>query len=211
MNQYLTDITVVLDRSGSMSTCRTDAEGGLNQFITDQKKSEGECVFTLVQFDTDYEFVHKGVPINEVGHCQLTPRGMTALHDAVGRAINETGLRLSSMPEESRPGLVIFVILTDGMENASKEFKLDQIKEMIQTQQDQFNWKFTFLGANQDAFAAGSSMGIDAKTTANYSTNQSQKAFANASAAVCRARGASAAGMDPQLFYTDKEREDMSD
>lgn len=211
MNQNLTDITVVLDRSGSMSACQSDAEGGLNQFIEDQKKAEGECNFTLVQFDTDYEFVHKGVPINEVSHCQLIPRGMTALHDAVGRAINETGQRLASMPEGSRPGLVIFVILTDGHENSSKEFKLDKIKEMIQAQQDQFKWKFTFLGANQDAFAAGSSMGIDTKTTANYSTRQSQKAFASASAAVGRARGMSSAGIEPEFFYTDKEREDMSD
>ena len=84
MRNDLSDVTVVLDRSGSMSSCRDEAEGGLNAFIEEQKKHVGETVFTLVQFDTEYEFVHKGKPIREVGPCELVPRGMTALLDAVG-------------------------------------------------------------------------------------------------------------------------------
>src|SRR3990167_1163772 len=91
MNQNLTDITVVLDRSGSMNNCRTDAEGGLNQFIKTQKDQPCDAVFTLVQFDTEYEFVHKAVPIRDVSHCSLVPRGWTALLDAVGKAVVETG------------------------------------------------------------------------------------------------------------------------
>ncbi len=88
-------MTVVLDRSGSMQICREAAEGGLNTFIEEQKKQPGETLFSLVQFDTEYEFVHKGTPIKEVSPFQLVPRGMTALLDAVGRAIVETGERLA--------------------------------------------------------------------------------------------------------------------
>jgi hypothetical protein len=96
MRSDFTDITVVLDRSGSMQSCREDAEGGLSSFINEQKKSPGETLFTLVQFDTEYEFVHRGTPIHEVGQCQLVPRGMTALLDAVGE-------RLSRQVNGSRP------------------------------------------------------------------------------------------------------------
>jgi hypothetical protein len=91
MKSNLTDITLVVDRSGSMEQVREDAEGGVNSFIEQQAKEPGQALFTLVQFDTEYEFLHKGVPIAEVPQYELVPRGMTALLDAVGRAINETG------------------------------------------------------------------------------------------------------------------------
>ncbi len=135
MRSDLTDITLVVDRSGSMQEIQSDAEGGVNAFIEKQAEEPGEALLTLVQFDTEYEFVHKGVPIEKVPKYELAPRGMTALLDAVGRAINETGERLAKMPEPDRPGLVIFVIMTDGMENSSKEFTKSQIKEMIEEQQ----------------------------------------------------------------------------
>src|SRR5262249_34920935 len=152
MRKDLTDITVVVDRSGSMAACQSDAEGGLNTFINEQKRLPGESLFTLVQFDTEYEFVHKGIPIRDVPPYHLVPRGSTALLDAVGRAIIETGERLRNMKEADRPGLVVFVILTDGQENSSREFQLAKIKEMVQHQQDVYKWQFTYLGANQDAF-----------------------------------------------------------
>ena len=112
MNSELTDITLVVDRSGSMQKIREDAEGGVNAFIEKQAKEPGEALLTLVQFDTEYDFVHKGVAIKEVPTYQLVPRGRTALLDAVGRAINETGERLSKIDEQDRPGLVIFVALS---------------------------------------------------------------------------------------------------
>src|SRR3954454_24245157 len=132
MKSDLTDITLVVDRSGSMEQIRDDAEGGVNTFIADQSKEPGEALLTLVQFDTEYEFLHKGVPISQAPKYKLVPRGGTALLDAVGRAINETGERLSKMAEQDRPGLVIFVVMTDGEENSSKEFSKSQIKEMIE-------------------------------------------------------------------------------
>ena len=132
MKSDLTDITLVVDRSGSMAQVREDAEGGVNSFIQQQANEPGEALLTLVQFDTEYEFLHKGVPISQVPKYDLVPRGMTALLDAVGRAINETGERLAKMDEQDRPGLVVFVVMTDGQENSSKEFSKADIKAMIQ-------------------------------------------------------------------------------
>ena len=111
MNEKLTDITLVVDRSGSMSAIRDDAQGGVNEFIRQQKTEPNDANLTLVQFDTDYEFIYNGTPIQDVGEYELSPRGGTALLDAVGRAINETGSRLAKMPEAERPGLVIFCLL----------------------------------------------------------------------------------------------------
>ena len=206
MRNDLTDVTLILDRSGSMSSCREEAENGVNHFIEEQKKQAGECVFSLVQFDTDYEFVHRGVQIKEVPRFELVPRGMTALLDAVGRAINETEERLAKLDEANRPGLVIFVIVTDGMENSSHEFKKAQIKDLIERQRKDYNWQFTFLGANQDAFAEAAGIGITTSSSASYSTSSSSSAFAGASSNVSRMRCANLAGKSIDCGYTDDER-----
>jgi uncharacterized protein YegL len=210
MNQTSSDVTLVVDRSGSMMSCKDEATGGVNAFIDDQKKHDGDCLFTLVQFDTAYDFVHTGVPINDVPKFELVPRGMTALLDAVGQAINETGERLSKTAEDKRPGLVVFVIVTDGKENSSHEFTKAQIKEMIKRQQEQYNWQFTFLGANQDAFAEAQSMGIAAGAAANYEPEQVTSGFVGASANVKRMRHASARGQHVNCSYTDDERKAMT-
>ena len=204
-----TDITVVLDRSGSMHFCREEAENGVNIFIKEQQKIEGVCVFSLVQFDTKYEFIHKGIPIEKVPTFKLVPGGMTALLDAVGRAINETGERLAKMEKIDRPGLVIFLIVTDGRENASKEFKKNQIKGMIEHQQSEYKWQFTFLGANQDAFAEAQGLGIPKAAAAFYSTEKSDLAFQSASNNVGRMRYAAAGGQSVSSSYTNDEREKM--
>jgi hypothetical protein len=194
-----------------MASCRDDAEGGLNTFIEEQKKHPGETLFTLVQFDTEYEFLHKGKPIREVGPCELVPRGMTALLDAVGRAIAETGERLAAMPEPDRPGLVVFVIVTDGEENSSKEYTKPQIKEMIERQQNDYKWKFSFLGANQDAFAEAGDIGIALDAVANYKPRRSKEAFLAASANVGRMKRAMASGQSVFSAFTPEERGSMED
>lgn len=206
MNQNLADITLVVDRSGSMGMCREEAEAGVNHFIEDQKTKEGDCRLTLVQFDTEYEFVHSGVDIREVPKFVLQPRGMTALLDAVGRAIHETGGRLRKMPEEDRPGLVVFVIVTDGQENSSHEFNKQQISDLLAGQQKDYSWQFTFLGANQDAFKEAAGMAIPKSAALNYNTKSSKPAFAAASANVGRMRGSVACGQSVDNFYTDEER-----
>jgi len=211
MKNDLSDVTVILDRSGSMGSCKEEAENGINHFIEEQKKHDGECVFSLVQFDTEYEFVHKGIPIKDVPEFKLVPRGMTALLDAVGRAINETGERLDKIDKEDRPGLVVFVILTDGDENASSEFTRAQIKEMIERQQNEYNWQFTFLGANQDAFAEARSIGIGVRATANYSAKNTGYAFTAASANLNRMRSSAVVDEIVDCSYLDSERESMED
>ena len=209
MKSDLTDITLVVDRSGSMEQVREDAEGGVNAFIEQQAKEPGDALLTLVQFDTEYEFLHKGVPISQVPKYKLVPRGMTALLDAIGRAINETGERLAKMNEPDRPGLVVFVVMTDGQENSSKEFSKADIKAMIQRQQDTYKWHFTFLGANQDAFAEAGGMGIDAAGVANFAMDKMVAAFAGTGGKVSRMRKQRRAGETVSNEFTDEERGKM--
>ena len=134
---------------------------------------------------------------------------MTALLDAVGRAINETGERLAKMAEAARPSLVIFVVMTDGQENSSKEFNKSQIKEMIERQQNDYDWHFTFLGANQDAFAEAGGMGIHADGVADYAANKVAAAYAATGGKVARMRAQRRAGQDVSNEFTDDERDQM--
>jgi Mg-chelatase subunit ChlD len=209
MRADLTDITLVVDRSGSMQAIRDDAQGGVNAFIADQAREPGEALLTLVEFDTQYDFVHRGVPIDQVPPYELVPRGGTALLDAIGRAVNETGARLAAMPEAARPGLVIFVVMTDGEENSSREFSRDRIRQMIEHQQSQYNWQFTFLGANQDAFAQAGSMGMAAAGAANFSPIQVAHAYTAAGAKVARMRKQRASGDTVINEFTEDERKSM--
>src|SRR5688572_4072309 len=122
-----TEIVVVLDRSGSMSCVRTDMEGGFNEFIKKQKEVAGDCAVTLVQFDDKYEVVYEAKPLNDVPNLNLVPRGSTALLDSLGKTINSVGYRLKNTPESKRPGRVLFLVITDGHENSSSEFKKHRI------------------------------------------------------------------------------------
>jgi Mg-chelatase subunit ChlD len=209
MRSDLTDITLVVDRSGSMEEIRSDAEGGVNAFIQNQANEPGEALLTLVQFDTEYEFLHQGTPIGQVSRYKLVPRGATALLDAVGRAINETGERLARTAEQDRPGLVVFVVMTDGHENSSKEFSKNQIKQMIEQQQNTYNWHFTFLGADQDAFAEARAMGMADMGAANFSKDKVMAAYHATAAKVGRMRKQYAAGEAVQNIFTDEERNEM--
>jgi len=209
MRTDLTDITMVIDRSGSMDSIKTDAEGGINTFIESQKSEPGEALLTLVQFDTEYEFVHQGVPIGSVPKFKLVPRGSTALLDAVGRAISEAGTRLAAIEEAQRPGLVVFVIVTDGAENSSKEFTREKIREMIEHQQSAYKWQFTFLAANQDAFAEGASLGIAQAGTAGYAMDKMQNAYFATAKKMSRMRKAVSEGETVDNNFTDDERGEM--
>jgi len=209
MRSDLTDITLVVDRSGSMQERRADAQGGVNAFIQKQAEEPGEALLTLVQFDTEYEIVHSGTPIHKVPEYTLEPRGATALLDAVGRAINETGNRLAAVEEADRPGLVVFVITTDGLENSSREFTKAQIKEMIQHQQEKYDWHFTFLGANQDAFAEAGGLGIRPASAAQYSMDKVAAAYEGTAQKIARMRGQSRRGEPVLDEFTDEERKKM--
>jgi hypothetical protein len=170
-----TDINMVLDRSGSMESIKTETINGVNTFLEKQKELPGSASFTLAQFDNYYEVVHGGVDIQFVPPLTdqtFFPRGTTALWDAIGRTIVDTGKRLESMPEAERPEKVIFVIMTDGFENASQEYKTaDTINRMITHQRETYNWEFVFLGANQDAIAAAQKIGITRAAAMTYGAN----------------------------------------
>ena len=209
MRTDLTDITMVIDRSGSMESICIDAEGGINTFVDSQKSEPGEALLTLVQFDTAYEFVHKGVPIGSVPRFKLVPRGSTALLDAVGRAINETGARLGVMEETQRPGLVVFVIVTDGAENSSKEFTREKIRQMIEHQQSVYKWQFTFLAANQYAFAEGSTLGIAQAGIANFTAANVGEAWGATAKKMSRMRKAMSDGDSVDNNFTEEERKEM--
>jgi len=170
-----TEIVVILDRSGSMTTISEDAIGGYNEFIKAQKKVEGEAVVTLAQFDDEYELVYDGVPIEEVVDLNretFVPRGMTALNDAIGKTIENVRKRqVHHCPVCDKYGedtKTIVAILTDGGENSSREFTTQKINELISHQRNTHNWEFIFLAANQDAFATGGAFGIASADTFNF-------------------------------------------
>lgn len=148
MNKDLTHILLIVDRSGSMSSILSDANGGISQLISSQKSAKGKASLTIYEFDNTTE---KAVDVADINSCAgytLVPRGGTALYDAVCTAIDETGRKLSAMSEAERPGLVLVGIVTDGQENSSRQFSFNQMKDRISTQQNIYNWKFTFLCAD---------------------------------------------------------------
>src|SRR5512138_1904469 len=139
MKSGYADINIVLDRSGSMESIRQATIAGFNKFLAEQKQAPGEATLTLAQFDDIYEVVHRAANLNSVEPLTektYAPRNTTALLDAIGKTINETGGRLAAMAEDERPERVIFVIITDGLENASQEFTVERVNEMIAHQRD---------------------------------------------------------------------------
>jgi hypothetical protein len=209
MRNDLTDITLVVDRSGSMATIKDDAEGGINTFIDQQKTATGEALLTLVQFDTEYEFLHRGINVKQAPRYSLVPRGATALLDAVGRAISEVGERLAKMNEPDRPGTVVFVIVTDGHENSSKEYTRDRVREMIEHQQNVYKWEFVFLGADAKSFDEGVAMGVHAGNVAQYNAANPAAAYAVTSSKLKHMRSAKAAGQAADMKWTPEEREEL--
>lgn len=177
MRQDLSEFVFISDRSGSMGSCREEAQNAINRMIEDQKGGNGECRLTLVEFDDVYDVVHDGVKVDDVPAYELQPRGMTALLDAVGKAMTTVGARLAKTPEEERPMLVTVVISTDGIENASKEYSHAQIAAMIKEQKEKYNWKFVFLGVELDE-SIGTGLNIDSSSVVNLKRSKSSAAYA---------------------------------
>ena len=209
MNQNYTDITIILDSSGSMQSVAKDTIGGFNTFLTEQQKLDGKASLSLVQFDSQVKVTYdaknlKDIP--ELDSRSYNPNGYTALLDAIGTSIQAAGLRFSAMAEVDRPGKVIFVIMTDGEENSSREYTLDQINEMIKHQTEAYKWDFLFIGANQDAISAGSSLGIAPTRSMNYSANglSTKAVFSSISSSMVNYRDGSLASCD--TFFSDADR-----
>lgn len=151
-----------------METSKKATEDGWRELLNEQRQHPGACQVTLAQFDTEYELVYPTTDIADVPEFILQPRGMTALLDAAGRFITQIGEQLSALPEDRRPGNVICMIMTDGMENSSHEWTWDSVKKLITQQQDEWNWKFIFLGANIDAVEIGGRMGVPQAAAMTY-------------------------------------------
>ena len=163
-----TDIVMLLDRSGSMRSLRDDMIGGFDEFIRTQRDEPGRCTVSLFQFDTHFDTVYQGLSVHDVPSLVLEPRGSTALLDAIGRVVHDTGARLAALPEAERPGTVIVGIITDGHENASHRYSNRDIREMLDHQERMYDWTFLYLGANQDAIEVGRSLGVAAERSLTY-------------------------------------------
>lgn len=169
MKQY-TDITILLDRSGSMGVIKESMESAYKEFLT--KHSEIPTTrITLMQFDdiNPLQIVYQDVPIKEARGLRLEPRGNTPLLDAFCNAIDKTGERLSDLSKEERPDQVLFVVITDGEENASKKYKRYDVSSRVSKQRESFGWNFIYLGANQDAIKEAASFGIPMQWAMTYS------------------------------------------
>ena len=211
-----TDITMVLDRSGSMQSIKDDTIGGFDAFISEQGRLPGRCTVSLVQFDNVYEEVYTGRDLADVPGLTLVPRGSTAMLDAIGRAVNATGARLAALAEDQRPGTVIVGIMTDGLENASREFTYPMVKALIEQQEQVYGWTFMYMGANQDAIEVGASLGVARDRSLTYAGPKVAAAMGAYSASVGTIREAVAAGAPVEqarrrAAYSDEQRRKAAD
>ena len=205
-----TDIIVVLDRSGSMDSIGQSTVDGFNTFVKEQKAAEGEANITLVQFDNQYQVDYKELPINEAKDLILgetfVPRATTALYDAVGQTIKDVKTKND----------VVFVIITDGYENASKEYDQSKVFKLIEDKKKD-GWNFLFLAANQDAIKAGGAMGINAGNSMTFNANDASnsKMYMNFSSKISNYRSAkmdaniSSAAVADALSFTEEDRKDV--
>lgn len=171
MSNGTTELVFVLDRSGSMSGLERDTIGGFNSLLERQQTQPGDCVVTTVLFDDRYELLHDRVPLSNLQPMtenEYYARGSTALLDAIGRTIDKTANAQSGTLEAERANKVLFVIITDGQENASREYRCNRINEMITDKKERFGWEFLFLGANMDAISVASTFGIGADRAVSY-------------------------------------------
>lgn len=182
-----TDLTIILDGSGSMYKHRADALGGLETFLQEQRQDKGECSVSLVSFNNKSKVIWEERNLHTMRHFtprKYTTKNSTALYDTMQTVINRTGNRLRNLPEAERPDKVLIVALTDGEENASKFTTAKELEDLITHQTEKYNWNFIYLGANQDAIFEASKIGIQLKSSLTYDTKHMKTAFSVASNSV---------------------------
>jgi len=213
-----THITIILDRSGSMSSCLADTIGGFNRFLLTQKEQPGEASMTMIQFDNQYEVLMDMLPLTnaiDLNNENYAPRGSTALLDAIGRTINNVEHQINEKEEDQKPEKTIFVIITDGEENASLEFTRDQVMGMINRHRDEDKWEFVFIGANQDAIQAGGGIGIRAASSLSYDQSHigTQTMYQSLTRNMVDYRSADVneVSNDSYAFFSGKDREEQDE
>ena len=214
MRQNLTEIVFILDRSGSMAGLEKDTIGGFNAMMEKQKKEPGEALISTVLFDNNTQVIHDRVPLERMEPLtekEYFVRGSTALLDAVGGAIHHIGNVHKYAREEDRPEKTLFVITTDGMENASRLYSYDRVRAMIQRQQEKYGWEFLFLGANIDAAEEAGRFGIRPEYAADYRADSqgTEVIYASICEAVHQVRGSAVpleAGWKRKIDRDFKER-----
>lgn len=199
-----THLAFVVDRSGSMNGIHTDMNGAITKMLADQQGQPGYCLVDITTFDTVVEHPYTNVRPDDVKGEIIVPRGGTALHDALGFTIVELGQRFLKMDEDDRPENVIIVVVTDGLENSSREYTGPQVKALVEEQTDRWNWKFIYLAANVDAFATGANMGFAKGSTIAFaaSAGGTRSVYDSTSNLVTRTRSGLAAE------YTEEERQE---
>lgn len=194
MKKNLTELVFILDRSGSMAGLEGDTIGGFNAMIEKQRGEAGEALVSTVLFDNETEVIHDRIPLDKIPNLtakEYYVRGCTALLDAVGGAIHHIGNIHKYARREDVPEKTLFVITTDGMENASRRYTYEAVKAMIQRQQEKYGWEFLFLGANIDAAREAARFGIRADCAADYHADSkgTKTVYESVCQAVCQVRG----------------------
>jgi hypothetical protein len=211
-NQNLTLIVFLLDRSGSMQSIKSDVIGGFDAFLTEQRAADGDCRVTLAQFDNEYEVVYRSAPLSDVPPLELNPRNSTALLDSMGKLITDTAAEIDALTEDDKPGSVIVAIMTDGMENASSEWRRPDVKALVEQQTNQFAWEFLYMGADQDAVEVGKDLGVKAEQAITYGKGRSREAMIAASGNVRSYRNAKRVdAAAPMPAFTEDQRSELSD
>jgi hypothetical protein len=211
-NPNLTRLVFLLDRSGSMQSIKSDVIGGFDAFLAEQRAGEGLCTVTLAQFDHEYEVVYRGIALGQVPPLALWPRGRTALLDSMGKLITDTAAEINALAEDDKPGTVIVAIMTDGMENASREWRRPDIKAIVEQQTNDNGWEFLYMGTDQDAVEVGKGLGVKDGQAITYARGKSREAMLAASGNVRGYRNAKllnpAAAM-PE--FTAEQRAELAD
>ena len=215
MNEKLTELVFILDRSGSMGGLEDDTIGGFNSLIEKQKKEEGEAYVSCVLFDDRQEVLYDRVPVRKVEKMtssQYYVRGTTALLDAIGGAIRHIGNVHKYAREEDRPARTLVIITTDGMENASREYTGKRIREMIERQQEKYGWEFLFLGANIDAVTTARDFGIRRGNAVNFENDSAgiELNYASLSRTVSKFRAAAPGAAKVSEDWADDIQEDYA-
>lgn len=200
----LTELVFILDRSGSMSGLESDTIGGFNAMIAKQKKEEGEAYVSTILFDNVSEVLHDRINLKEIPKMtskDYTVRGCTALIDAIGGAIKHIGNIHKYARPEDVPAHTMFIITTDGQENASHHFSSDEVKKMIENQKEKYGWEFLFIGANIDAVETAARFGIERNRAVNYNADSkgTQILYETLSAPICAMRADAAISDDWSL------------